>query len=265
MKTAFWTSAIVVAYVYVGYPLLMAAWARFRRVSLDEGRGAASGPQGLPYVSVVVAARNEAHRLGPRLENLLSQDYPADRFEVVVVSDGSTDGTAQVAARYAPRVRFVGLPPGGKAVALNEGVREARHPFLVFADARQRFAPDALRRLVAPFADPRVGGVSGELLLGSQGGTGAAGTDEAGAGVGEGVGLYWHYEKWIRRQESAVASAVGATGAIYALRRAAWRDLPANTSLDDVLAPMRAVLMGYRLVFEPRARAFDAAPADAAV
>jgi len=302
MKAAFWVSAFVVAYVYVGYPLLLAAWTRLRPAGSGIRRGETIRPGGLPFVSVVLAARNEGHQLERRLENLLSQDYPADRLEIVVVSDGSTDSTAQVAARYAPRVRFIALPPAGKALALNAGVREARHPILVFADARQRFAPDAVRRLVAPFADPRIGGVSGELHLAegceradvaSGGGTAgvasgqwpvasgsrvpqpeaercsssspANGADaqHATTGVGEGVGLYWAYEKWIRRQESTVGSVVGATGAIYALRRAAWKDLPTNAILDDVLTPMRAVLAGYRVVFEPRARAFDTAPDDA--
>jgi len=262
MKTAFWVSAFLVAYIYVGYPLLLAVWARLRPA--DGPRSATVEPHGLPYVSVVLAARNEGHQLRRRLDNLLSQDYPADRFEIVVVSDGSTDDTPRVAARYAPRVRYLPLPRGGKALALNAGVREARHPILVFADARQRFAADALRRLVAPFADPRIGGVSGELHLGTEAEGGRRG-EPRDEGVGEGVGLYWEYEKWIRRKESAVASVVGTTGAIYALRRAAWRDLPSNAILDDVLTPMRAVLMGYRVVFEPAARAFDMTPADAEV
>ena len=261
MKEVFWLSAFVVAYVYVGYPLLLALWARLRPATIDSR--ASGGAVRLPPVSVVLAVRNEGHQLAPRLENLLSQEYPADRLEVVVVSDGSTDDTEQVAARYAARVRYIALPASGKAAALNAGVREARHPILVFADARQRFAPDAVRMLVLPFRDPRVGGVSGELHFAPR----QEGAEQgmAGGGVGEGVGLYWGYEKWIRRHESAVGSVVGATGAIYALRRTAWRDLPPETLLDDVLGPLRAVLMGYRVVFEPRAQAFDVAADDASV
>ena len=142
------------------------------------------------------------------------------------------------------------LPAGGKARALNAGVAAARHEVLVFADARQTFAPDALRALVAPLADPRVGGVSGELLLDCESGDGDS-------TIGEGVGAYWRYEKWLRRHESLVGSIVGSTGAIYALRRELWQPLPADTILDDVLAPMRAVLAGARVVFEGSARAYD--------
>jgi cellulose synthase/poly-beta-1,6-N-acetylglucosamine synthase-like glycosyltransferase len=122
----------------------------------------------------------------------------------------------------------------------------------VFADARQRWAGDAIRELVANFHDPEVGGVTGELILRSELPAGA--TDST---TGEGVGLYWKYEKWLRRHESLVRSTNGATGAIYALRRSLWQPLPRTTLLDDVLAPMRVVLAGKRIV--RRARAFDPA------
>ena len=149
------------------------------------------------------------------------------------------------------------MPAGGKPLALNAGVAAATGDILVFADARQQFCPDALVELVANFADGRVGGASGELVLDCEGETDVEST------IGEGVGLYWKYEKWLRRKESAVWSTLGATGAIYALRRSLWKPLPAETLLDDVLAPMQAVLAGYRIVFEERARAFDRTAPDA--
>jgi cellulose synthase/poly-beta-1,6-N-acetylglucosamine synthase-like glycosyltransferase len=201
-------------------------------------------------VSIVVAARNEGHALRARLENLLAADYPGDAMQIIVVSDGSTDGSAAVLDGYRGRVDVVELAPGGKARALNAGVAAARHDILVFADARQTFAPDALRALVAPLSDPEVGGVSGELVLDCESNAGAS-------TIGEGVRGYWRYEKWLRRHESIVGSTVGSTGAIYALRRDLWRNLPPETILDDVLAPMRAVLAGARVVFEPSAQAFD--------
>jgi cellulose synthase/poly-beta-1,6-N-acetylglucosamine synthase-like glycosyltransferase len=148
------------------------------------------------------------------------------------------------------------VPAGGKPLALNAGVEAATGEILVFADARQQFSREALVELVANFADPQVGGVTGELVLDAE-----SHTDSS--TVGDGVGLYWKYEKWLRRNESRVWSTLGATGAIYAMRRALWRALPADTLLDDVLAPMRTVLNGWRVVFEERARAFDRASADA--
>ncbi len=163
MELTFWLSIAFVAYVYAGYPVLLRVWATSRarrRPGAD-----ANGRTGLPGVSIVIAARNEAARLGARLDNLRSLDYPPARRQIIVVSDGSTDGTADVAARYRPFVELIEVSHGGKALALNAGVARAKFDIVVFADARQRFAPDALRQLVAPFADPAIGGVTGELLL----------------------------------------------------------------------------------------------------
>ncbi|MGE3275501.1 MAG: glycosyltransferase family 2 protein [Vicinamibacterales bacterium] len=276
MQAIFWSSAALVLYVYAGYPLLLAVWARVSPRRVPPVPGAAPTPP----VSIVIAVRNEAARLGARVENLLGLDYPGDR-QVIVVCDGSTDDPA-AALPADPRVELVRQPARGKAAALNAGVARARHDLLVFADARQRFAPGALRALAAPFRDPRVGAVTGELLLASEPsvnrrrgverrrGPGRAPDGDrrrhdrrtAPSAVADGVGLYWQYEKALRRLESAIASTLGATGAIYAMRRSLWRPLPADTILDDVLAPMRAVLDGSVVVFEDRAKAVDQAPAE---
>jgi biofilm PGA synthesis N-glycosyltransferase PgaC len=266
MEIVFWAAVGLVVYVYAGYPLLLIVWARLRP------RTHRVDPNALPPVSIVLAARNEAARLPGRLENLLALDYPPDRMEILVVSNGSTDRTAQAVAPYlTPHsfeltfggtrrrradVRLIELETAGKADALNAGVAASRHEVLVFADARQRFARNTVRQLVRNFADPAVGAVSGELVLDCELGTGDS-------TVADGVGTYWRYEKFIRRLESRIDSMVGATGAIYAMRRAFWRDLPSGTLLDDVLAPMRVVLGGGRVVLDETARAFDVTAADA--
>ena len=252
MEAIFWISAAVVAYVYAGYPLLLAAWARLRRRAPRQ-----AAPASWPPISIVLAARNEGRRLENRLTNLLQIVYPGPR-EIIVVSDGSTDDTAAVVGRFAPLVRLIELPSGGKPAALNAGVAAAGGDVVVFADARQRFSDHALVHLVSNFTDPEVGGVTGELMLDAE----AVGDDVS--TVGDGVGLYWRYEKWLRRHESLVWSTLGATGAIYAMRRRLWQPLPPDTLLDDVLAPMRVVLGGFRIVFDERARAYDAAAPDAA-
>jgi cellulose synthase/poly-beta-1,6-N-acetylglucosamine synthase-like glycosyltransferase len=253
MLVLFWISAAIVAYVYAGYPALMAMWAR---LADRRPRRAPFAPGGWPSISIVVAVRNEAPRLAGRIRNLLDQRYPGP-VEIVVVSDGSTDDPAAGLAGFGPAVRLIELPPGGKPLALNAGVDAARGDIVVFADARQRFAEGAVTALVENFADPTVGGATGELVLDSEEG-------DTGTEVGEGIGLYWKYEKGLRRSESRVWSTLGATGAIYALRRTCWRPLPAPALLDDVLAPMRAVLDGWRVVFDERAIAYDRASADAA-
>jgi cellulose synthase/poly-beta-1,6-N-acetylglucosamine synthase-like glycosyltransferase len=243
LEALFWSAVIVTVYVYLGYPTLLAAWARLAPKPVH------SSPV-TPGVSIVIAARNEAAALRRRLDNLFESDYPHERMQIIVVSDGSTDDSLDVLNDYRGRVDAIMLPPSGKASAINAGVAAARHEILVFADARQTFAPDALRALVAPLADPAIGGVSGELILDCESGDGES-------TIGEGVGAYWRYEKWLRRQESLVGSTLGSTGAIHALRRDLWQPLPDETILDDVLAPMQVVLSGARVVFEGSAIAYD--------
>lgn len=256
MTVLFWISALIVGYVYVGYPCLLAAWAR---IADRRPRRAAVQGGAWPSISIVIAARNEAPRLAARVANLLEQEYPG-RSEIIVVSDGSTDSPARALAPFGPAVRLIDVPPGGKPLALNAGVAASTGDILVFADARQQFAPGALAALMRNFADPGVGGVTGELVLDVE----RAERASADTKVGEGIGLYWKYEKWLRRNESRVWSVLGATGAIYAMRRECWTNLPAATLLDDVLAPMRAVLNGCRVIFEAEAVAHDCASADAA-
>lgn len=246
LRLLFWISITAIVYTYLGYPLVVWLLARCRRRAV---RKAAITPQ----VSVVIACHNEARNIEARLRNLLACDYPQDRLEIVIVSDGSTDATADIARRFdSDRVRvFAYERQRGKAVALNLGVEMATGEVIVFADARQRFEACAIRELVANFADPTVGAASGELLL--------AGS----AGVGESVGLYWRYEKWIRKNESRFDSVVGATGAIYAIRKRLWQRLPTATILDDVYTPMSIAMSGHRVVFEEQARAYDEAASSA--
>ena len=281
MALAFWFSFVLIAYVYAGYPTLLVLWARLRGRPLPTGER----PTNLPGVSIILAVRNEGRRLAARLDNLLELDYPADRRQIIVVSDGSTDDTLAVLEPYRSSVDVIVIAASGKAVALNAGVARATHELLVFADARQAFAPDALIELTTPFADARVGAVSGELLLDCESNGRRVATSDRRRGpaawnstdrrlnverrcpnqstIGEGVGLYWQFEKRMRRLESAVDSTLGATGAIYAMRHSLWTPLPPDTILDDVLAPMRCVLAGYRVVFNERARAFDRTVPDA--
>ncbi len=254
MIVLFWLSAAIVVYVYLGYPCLIALWARAverrpRRAPFAEGRW--------PAISIVIAARNEAARLPARVRNLLDQAYPGP-CEIIVVSDGSTDYPASALAAFDGLVRLIELPPGGKPTALNAGVAASTGEIIVFADARQRFAPGALAALISNFSDPAVGGATGELVLDCER------QCVADSPVGESMGLYWTYEKWLRRNESRVWSTLGATGAIYALRRSSWTPLPAGTLLDDVLEPMRAVLNGSRVVFDDQAIAYDRASEDVA-
>ena len=270
MEMLFWLSIGLIAYVYVGYPVLLAAAAALIGDREPEEKNEAGDARSLPPVTVIVAARNEARRLPGRIANLLASDYPADRMQVVVASDGSTDGTVEALAPFASRIELIMLPPEGKARALNAAVARARHPILVFADARQRFAPDTIRRLVRHFSRLSVGAVSGELVIdcedsgAARPGLEADATPAPSSSVADGVGAYWKYEKWLRRKEAAIGSTLGVTGAVYAMRRSLWQPLPPDTILDDVLGPMRIVLRRYRVIFDRTACAFDEVSPDAA-
>ncbi len=247
VKFVFWLSFFVIVYTYIGYPLILSAWRSLRRMKVQKR-------EILPSVSVIVAVYNEEGVIERKLKNLLELDYPASLLEIIVSSDGSTDQTEATVSRWSerhpsgPSLFLLTAPVHvGKAAALNRAVAHARGEILVFTDARQMLDPKAVETLVSNFADDRVGAVSGELILMDRpGGQGAAG-----------MGLYWRYEKWLRKMESDIDSMLGATGAIYAIRKALYDPIPSETILDDVLIPMQVVFKGYRAVFEPKALAYD--------
>jgi biofilm PGA synthesis N-glycosyltransferase PgaC len=239
----FWLCTGCVLYAYVGYPLLLALATLFKK----ERRTLA------PYtrtVSIVLAARNEEANIERRLSEFSDLLRVAGvTGEVLVVSDGSTDRTAALARAAGGNVRVLEIAEGGgKAAALTAGCQSCVSEVLVFADARQRWAPDALQRLLENFADPHIGAVSGDLQL------------EAAPGVMAGVGIYWRFEKWLRQMESQIHSQVGVTGAISAVRRPLFRPIPPGTLLDDVYWPLQVAMQGYRVVHDARALAFDRLP-----
>ena len=201
-----------------------------------------------PAASLIIAAHNEEAVLRAKLENALAMDYPAERLDIIVVSDASTDGTDRIAAEFAERgVRLHRQAVrGGKTEAQNAGVRLARGQFLAFSDANSMYAPNALKRLLAPFADERVGCVCGELQY--------ANPDDQGAGKGE--GLYWRYEQFLKHRESLLSSALGANGAIYALRRELFVELRGDI-ISDFVAPLYAWQRGFRIAYEPTAVATE--------
>jgi poly-beta-1,6-N-acetyl-D-glucosamine synthase len=245
VRWMFWLSAAVIVYAYVGYPVWL--WLRSWWSPWPVLRG-----PGLPPVSAVMVVRNEELAIARKLENLLTLGYPPEKLEVVAVSDGSTDGTEMVLAEFErrdPRLRVVVKPDSkGKAAGLNDAIALARGEVLLFTDARQQIEPGALRLLIENFGDPQIGAASGELMLG----------DPASGETAKGMGLYWRIEKKIRELESASGSVAGATGAIYCARRALLDPLPEGTILDDVLLPMQVIRRGARVIFDSRARAWDA-------
>ncbi len=227
-------------YVLFAYPLLLAAYARLAPRPIRK--------QLIPRsLSIVIPVRNGALWIERKLNSLLASDYPPELTRIMVISDGSTDGTDELVAQYPDqRVTLVTLPPGGKATAVNHGLKMATGEIVVLTDVRQEFDSEALAHLVSCFADPTVGVVTGELVI------------REGLSKEEfNTGLYWRYEKWIRRNLNRVDAMLGATGSIYAIRRELASPMPSNTLLDDVYIPFAVVSRGYRIYFESEAKAYD--------
>jgi len=242
--TAFWVSLWLLVYVYVGYPLILFVWKSVASKKVDK-------KDYEPSVTIIVAARNEAKTLAAKLVNCLDLDYPRRQLQIVVSLDGPTDETEHIALRYVDQGVTVlhNQQHRGKAAAINSAVAAARGEILVFVDARQRLDREAIRKLIANFHDPSIGAASGELVMYRD--------QKNSADAGEAVGVYWRYEKRLRKWESEVHSVVGSTGALHAIRRVLFRPLPEDTILDDVAIPMMAVLEGKRAVFESDAKVHD--------
>jgi cellulose synthase/poly-beta-1,6-N-acetylglucosamine synthase-like glycosyltransferase len=238
-ETVFWLAAGIAAYVYVGYPLLLAALSRAIRRPVRKARIE-------PSVSLLVAAYNEADVIEAKIRNALALDYPAEKLEIVVASDGSSDGTVEVAQRFADgdRVRVIAHPTNrGKLAVLNDAVPLLRGEIVAFSDASSMLARDSLRRLVESFADPDVGAVSGLYRVRRH--------DEAQLGPQE--DFYWRYETSLKMREGALDSIVGAHGALYAVRKSLYTFPRPGTINDDYIIPVRVLHQGYRVAYEPRA------------
>ncbi len=240
LKGLFWGSLGALAWTHVGYPAVAEHAARLRPRPVRKDETAE------PSVTVIVAAHDEAPVIERRLENLLALDYPADKLEVVVASDASTDATSAlveaIAARE-PRVRLLHCERGGKVAAQNRAVRETTGEVVAFSDANATWAPEALRRLVANLADPEVAYVCGQLRLESADGTNRE-------------GLYWRYELKLREAESRLGSITGGNGSIYAVNRADYVEVDPRWG-HDLSFPYRMVQEGRRAVYEPAAHAFE--------
>ncbi|MBU6121951.1 glycosyltransferase family 2 protein [Hymenobacter siberiensis] len=237
----FWLFLAVVLYTYLGYGLIVWAWAKLAR-----GRRPALQPAFEPEVTLVVPAYNEADILAAKVQNCLALDYPADKLQLLFITDGSDDNSGEVLARY-PTVRHLHLPArGGKSMAENRAIRYVSTPCVVFTDCNTLLNPEAVRELVKHYADPQVGAVSGEKRVQADG-----------SPSGAGEGLYWKYESLLKRCDSDIYSLMGAAGELVSFRTELFKPLEADTILDDFVQSMRIVNAGYRVVYEPRAYAME--------
>ncbi|HEY2322731.1 MAG TPA: glycosyltransferase family 2 protein [Thermoanaerobaculia bacterium] len=242
MVYAFWSSLAVCVYVYFGYPALLWILSRLRPRPVAED-------DVTPYATFVVPAYNEERNIAAKIENALSLDYPPDRVEVLVVSNGSTDRTNDIVRGFDdPRVRLIALEQPGKMEALNEGARSARGEILVLTDADFFLDSHSLRTIARKFADPEVGGVCGARGSGMQ---------RDGDATGEGEGMYGRWDRWQKIRESEIGSVFAADGLLYAIRKELYVPISDPAQADDIAVSARVVLQGRRLLFEPTATAWE--------
>jgi cellulose synthase/poly-beta-1,6-N-acetylglucosamine synthase-like glycosyltransferase len=237
METIFFLSLLSVVYVYAGYPLMIFCLSLLIKRPVQYGNYK-------PSVTVLIAAYNEEHSINETILNKLELDYPADKLEIIVISDGSTDSTDAIVEKHLDRgVRLLRQEPrAGKTAALNKAVKEAKGEILVFADANSLYERDALLRLMRNFADPSVGYVTGKMVY----------TNADGSLSGDGCSAYMKYENLLRLYETRVHSVVGVDGGIDAVRKNLYTDMRPD-QLPDFVLPLRVVGQGYRVVYEPGA------------
>jgi cellulose synthase/poly-beta-1,6-N-acetylglucosamine synthase-like glycosyltransferase len=239
----FWVSVGAIVYTYFGYPILIALLAFFRSQPPPHPRN--GEPQG---VTLLIAAYNEEIAIEDKIKNSLSIDYPKERFQILIVTDGSSDRTPQIVETYASRgVELMHQPERrGKMAAINRAIAQTRGEIIVFSDANNFYQPDTIQKLVAPFNDPTVGAVSGAKVI--QKGDGS---------LGESEGLYWKYESFIKKQESKFASCTSAAGEILALRKDLFEPPPGNVINDDFFLAMQVLRKGYRVSYAPEAKSSE--------
>ncbi len=245
LQIIFWVAAALVAYAYVGYPLVVFACSRL----FGHKRQAVDGAEeDLPTISLLIAAHNEGSVIAERVDNALAMDYPKDKLQIVVASDGSQDGTNAIVESYADRgVRLLAFPQQrGKSAVLNDAVAQLDTELMILSDANTMMEPQAARRLVRWFSDPEVGAVCGWLqLYDTRTGRNAD-------------GLYWRYENFLKSCEGRLDAVLGANGAIYAMRTDLFQPIPADTLVDDLTIPLLAKLSsGCRIVYDREAVAVE--------
>jgi cellulose synthase/poly-beta-1,6-N-acetylglucosamine synthase-like glycosyltransferase len=240
-RITFWLTVAVIFYTYVGYSLTILLLAQFVRRSIQRAIIQ-------PRVTYLITAYNEEKNIGAKLEQVLSLDYPRDRLEIIVASDGSTDGTDDNVRRFAVHgvklVRVEGRV--GKTDTQNCAVHEATGEIIIFSDATTFYEPSAIRNIVRNYADPGVGAVSGRYEY----------RNSTGAAIGVGSILFWKYENLIKRLQTSIKTITGCCGCIYSVRRELYEPLPADI-ISDLVEPLKIIEKGYRVVFEPEAVAFE--------
>ncbi|MFA5143015.1 MAG: glycosyltransferase family 2 protein [Candidatus Omnitrophota bacterium] len=241
IKILFWTSAGLVFYAYFIYPAILCFFKR--------GDSLQNQIYELPHVSLIVSVYNEEKVLPEKIRNILSIDYPKDKLEVVIASDGSNDNTNKIVSEYSKDgVKLIAFTErSGKVNVLNKVIPELKGDIVALSDANTFYKSNAIRKLVRNFYDPKVGCVCGELVFQSP----------KDSEIGKLEGFYWRYEQFLKRVEGSNGSLLGANGGIYAIRKSLFKPLPSNTIVEDFVLPMKMLEKGYAVIYEPGAIAYE--------
>lgn len=237
MLFLFWLSVLMILYVYIGYPVIIMVVALIRRQEVRKGNW-------VPEISILIAAFNESENIQKTIQNKLKLNYPAEKLEIIVISDGSTDGTDEIVRSFEnDNVKLIRQEPrAGKTSALNMAATIAKGEIIVFSDANSIYETNALKQLVINFADPEVGYVTGKMIY----------VDEDGSTVGQGCSAYMKYENMLRKYETLVGTVIGVDGGIDAVRKELYQKME-NDQLPDFVLPLKVIEKGYRVVYEPNA------------
>ncbi len=245
MKIIFWISSFLIFYTYLIYPGIL--WAFFRRKGLIYNHELSAVNGDLPFVTILVSAHNEEKVIDGRIHNLLELDYPKEKLEIIIASDGSDDNTDNIVKGYNGKgVRLVSFKERmGKVNVLNNVIPESRGEIIVLSDANTVFKKSAVKILINRFSDKRIGCVCGELNF------------RKNSGVENLEGVYWRYEQFLKGIEGARGSLLGANGGIYAIRKELFQKIPADTIVEDFVIPMHILEKGKKVIYEPEAIAFE--------
>ncbi|WEK36236.1 MAG: glycosyltransferase family 2 protein [Candidatus Pseudobacter hemicellulosilyticus] len=251
LQVIFWISLFIIFYSYLGYGILLWFLVRIKKwFKKPAPTAAAADPY--PAVALVVAAYNEEDFIEQKITNTLELDYPESRLELIFITDGSSDRTAEIIARY-PRIKLLHQPERrGKVAAMNRAIQQVQSPLVIFCDANTLLNRECITNIVQHYADPKVGGVAGEKRIWQK---------EADAAAAAGEGLYWKYESFLKKLDSDLYTAVGAAGELFSVRKALFEKAPEGTIIEDFVQSLKLCVNGYVVRYEPNAYAAEAASA----
>lgn len=246
----FWIALFIVFYAYAGYGILLYAIVKIKRLVRPDKRAISTDFE--PEVAFVVPCYNEADCIENKIRNCRALDYPADKFKLILITDGSNDGTPEIARKFKGVQVLHEQKRAGKSAAENRVMKHVNSPIVIFSDANTILPPQAVREIVKHYADPRVGAVSGEKRILSK---------DKDSATGAGEGLYWKYESFLKKLDSELYSIVGAAGELFSFRKELYTELEEDTILDDFVESLRIAEKGYRVIYEPGAYAMETASA----